>query len=87
MHHVTQADLNELEDTLTGWVAAPNADSPGDLDALVFVGTEILQLKSDAPDPKLSMVGVPEMAKRLRDGGMRADAILGLLRSHSGRGI
>ena len=87
MSHVIGVNLETLEETLTGWVPNPNADSPDDLDALAIAANEALGLTSDAPDPKLSMVGVPEMAKRLRDGGMRADAILGLLRSHSGRGI
>jgi phage terminase large subunit-like protein len=88
MHHVGEK-LGELEGTLTTYAAKSGQDSPGDLDALVFVATEILKLKTDneEADPKLSMVGVPEMARRLREGGLRTDSISQLLRSHSGRGI
>lgn len=87
MHHVAGVDLNGLEDTLTGWVAKENKDSPGDLDALVSAATELLGLKNDLPDPKLSMVGVPEMSKRLRDGGLGRGAVGQLLRGHGSRGI
>lgn len=46
--HVIGANLTSLEDTLTTWEATPNADSPGDLDALVHAITELLSLTKPA---------------------------------------
>jgi phage terminase large subunit-like protein len=47
--HVIGLNLTSLEDTLTTWEPAPNADSPGDLDALVHAMVELLDL-SKGPD-------------------------------------
>jgi len=64
--HVNGADLASLEDTLTTWEPAPNADSPGDLDALVHACVELLDLSSNVPDPAAGFVGIEQAAKQLQ---------------------
>ena len=63
--HVRGADLSSLEDVLTTWEPAPNADSPGDLDALVHNAAELLDLSKNVPDPLAAFVGIEAVAKQL----------------------
>jgi phage terminase large subunit-like protein len=63
--HVVGASLASLEDTLTTWEPAPNADSPGDLDALVHAMVELLDLNNNKPDPKQAFVGLTEAARQV----------------------
>jgi phage terminase large subunit-like protein len=57
--------LPELEETLTTWEPAPNADSPGDLDAVVHGVGEILCLSSNASDPKAAFRGIGALGDAL----------------------
>lgn len=63
--HVLGCDLSSLEDTLTTWEPAPNADSPGDLDALVHAIVELLDLANDKPDPAAGFKGIEAVAKQI----------------------
>lgn len=63
--HVLGANLGNLEETLTTWEPAPNADSPGDLDALVHLMVEVLELKKNEADPKAGFKGIAEVAARV----------------------
>lgn len=63
--HVVGADLASLEDTLTTWEPAPNADSPGDLDALVHAIVELLDLSKNTPDPIEGFRGIQAVAARI----------------------
>lgn len=63
--HVIGSDLASLEDTLTTWEPAPNADSPGDLDALVHAMVDLLDLSNNLPDPLAGFVGLAEAAKAI----------------------
>jgi len=63
--HVLGVDLSGLEDTLTTWEPAPNADSPGDLDALVHGVSVVLDLAANRPDPKAGFKGIAEVAARV----------------------
>lgn len=63
--HVRGADLKSLEDTLTTWEASPNADSPGDLDALVHAIVELLGLSNNVADPSADFQGIAEVAKAI----------------------
>ena len=64
--HVHGASLGSLEDTLTTWEPAPNADSPGDLDALVHACVELLDLSKNTPDPLEGFKGIAEVGKQLQ---------------------
>jgi phage terminase large subunit-like protein len=59
------SDLVSLEDTLTTWEASPNADSPGDLDALVHATVDLLDLTKNVPDPAEAFKGIDVLAKEL----------------------
>jgi phage terminase large subunit-like protein len=63
--HVLGADLASLEDTMTTWEPKPNADSPGDLDALVHACTELLDLTANEPAPDAGFKGIAEVAKQV----------------------
>jgi phage terminase large subunit-like protein len=64
--HAQGVDLASLEDTLTTWEPAPNADSPGDLDALVHAMVELLDLANNMPDLSKGFVGLEAVNKELR---------------------
>lgn len=64
--HVIGVDLASLEDTLTTWEPAPNADSPGDLDALAHAAIELLGLNANAPGGKAGFVGITDMSRALQ---------------------
>lgn len=63
--HPVGADLASLEDTLTTWEPAPNADSPGDLDALVHACVELLDLSKNEPDARKGFEGIEQVARQV----------------------
>lgn len=65
--HVIGADLASLEDTLTTWEPSPNADSPGDLDALVHAMIDLLDLAKNEPDAKKAFEGISSVGRQLLD--------------------
>lgn len=70
--HVHGVDLRSLEDTLTTWEPAPNAESPGDLDALVHAAVELLDLNVNKPDGRAGFDGLEEAARRILAPGRAA---------------
>jgi phage terminase large subunit-like protein len=64
--HVIGRDLASIEDTLTTWEPAPNADSPGDLDALVHAMVELLDLSNNMPDLSKGFIGLEAVNKELQ---------------------
>lgn len=64
--HVLGVDLSRLEQTMTTWEPMPNADSPGDLDALVHGVIEILGLASNKADPKAGFRGIEEANRAIQ---------------------
>jgi phage terminase large subunit-like protein len=56
--HVEGSDLEALESTLTTWQPAPDAVSPGDLDALAHLANELLDLVLDKPDARTGFQGI-----------------------------
>lgn len=63
--HVKGANLSALEETLTTWEPKPNADSPGDLDALVHAIVDLLDLANASLDPSAGFVGIAEVSKQI----------------------
>jgi phage terminase large subunit-like protein len=63
--HVIGADLSGLEQTMTTWEPEPNADSPGDLDALVHGVIEVLGLSANTLDLREGFKGLAEISKAL----------------------
>ena len=63
--HALGAGLASLEETLTTWEPSPNADSPGDLDALVHGVVELLGLHTNAPDPRAGFRGIEALAAKV----------------------
>ena len=47
------------------WEPAPNADSPGDLDALVHACVELLELSSNEPNPQVGFQGIVDVARQV----------------------
>lgn len=82
--HVRGVDLTSLEETLTTWEPSPGAQSPDDLDALSSLMTELLDLHSDLPDPKVGMEGINELQKKLQ-AGASPKLLRDLLGGHGGR--
>ena len=70
--HVIGADLAALEDTLTTWEPAPNADSPGDLDSVVHLMADLLGLSKNTPDPSAGFAGINEVAKLILEPAVTA---------------
>lgn len=86
--HVIGAALSSLEETLTGWVPAPNAESPDDLDALVSGMSELLGLAQERVDNRKGFEGIAAMAKELRADPLTKPMVpRSFFGSGSGRGI
>jgi phage terminase large subunit-like protein len=81
--HVIGGDLASLEATITSWEPDPNADSPGDLDALVHGVVEVLGLAGTVKkDARAGIVGIAEAARVLEQSapssaGLGVAALLG----------
>lgn len=72
--HADGADLEALETTMTTWEPRPNADSPGNLDAMVHAVVELLGLREPTVDAREAFRGTLDMARRLsRDSAPSAD--------------
>lgn len=84
--HVLGADLASLEDTLTTWVPSPNADSPGDLDALVHGVTEVLGLRDNKRDNRGGMQGIGAAQAALTRPAGQAVSLGTLFQGVPGRG-
>lgn len=82
--HIIGRDLTSLEETLTTWEPSPNADSPGDLDALVHAVAEGLDLRKNEADAATGFRGLGDFAQELA-GAAAPNAVAAWL-SGSGRG-
>jgi phage terminase large subunit-like protein len=84
--HVIEADLSGLEQTMTTWEPEPNADSPGDMDALVHGVVEVLGLASNRVDPKGGFRGAVEANRAIQGAaGPRNVPNVGAVRGPWGR--
>jgi phage terminase large subunit-like protein len=67
VYHATGADLEQLEETMTTWIPEPGAQSPNDLDALVWGIWELTGLgRKEKPDAKKSFSGMADAMKELK---------------------